>query len=215
MEKAIEEIKAESAVCAEQFKKAGKYLEAQRIDQRTNYDMEMLLEMGYCHGIENYSRHLSDRPAGSRPPCLIDYFPSDFLTVIDESHVTIPQIYGMYKGDKARKQTLIDFGFRLPSALDNRPQKFEEFESLVKDVVYLSATPGEYELKKTNGVIVEQIVRPTGLVDPEVSIRPIENQIEDLIKEISIRTAKKERTLVTTLTKKMSEDLADYLLKRK
>ncbi|MDD5687177.1 MAG: excinuclease ABC subunit UvrB [Elusimicrobia bacterium] len=215
LEKAIEEIKRELQDRVQFFKKEGKLLEAQRIEQRTNYDIEMMREMGYCHGIENYSRHLSGRPAESRPGCLIDYFPGDFLTVIDESHVTVPQIRGMYNGDKARKETLIEFGFRLPSALDNRPQKFEEFESIVKNVIYLSATPSEYELKKSKGVIVEQIVRPTGLIDPEIVIKPTENQIDDLIAEIEKRVAKKERVLVTTLTKRMAEDLADYLFEKK
>jgi len=215
LEKAMEEIKRELADRIKYFKNNNRLLEAQRIEQRTNFDIEMMLSMGYCHGIENYSRHLSGRPAGSRPPCLIDYFGSDFLTIIDESHVTIPQINGMYKGDRARKETLIDFGFRLPSALDNRPQKFAEFESLVNNVVYMSATPREYELKKSNGVIVEQIVRPTGLVDPGVIIKPIEGQIDDLISEIKKCVARKERVLVTTLTKKMAEDLAEYLFERK
>ncbi len=215
LEKAISEIRRELKKQVQFFTNQGKLLEAQRIEQRTNYDIEMMLEMGYCHGIENYSRHLSGRPAGSRPPCLIDYFPPDFLTIIDESHVTIPQIYGMYKGDKARKETLIDFGFRLPSALDNRPQKSEEFESLVGNVIYLSATPSEYELKKSKGVIVEQIVRPTGLVDPEVKIKPTENQIDNLISEIEKVIKRKERVLVTTLTKRMAEDLAEYLYEKK
>ena len=215
LEKAISEIRRELKGQVQFFKNQGRLLEAQRISQRTNYDIEMLSEMGYCHGIENYSRHLSGRPAGSRPPCLIDYFPKDFLTIIDESHVTIPQIYGMYKGDRARKETLIDFGFRLPSALDNRPQKLDEFESLVGNVIYMSATPSDYELKKSKGVIVEQIVRPTGLIDPEVVVKPIKNQIDDLISEIEKRVAKKERVLVTTLTKKMAEDLAEYLYEKK
>ena len=215
LEKAISEIRRELKGQVQFFKNQGRLLEAQRISQRTNYDIEMLSEMGYCHGIENYSRHLSGRPAGSRPPCLIDYFPKDFLTIIDESHVTIPQIYGMYKGDRARKETLIDFGFRLPSALDNRPQKLDEFESLVGNVIYMSATPSDYELKKSKGVIVEQIVRPTGLIDPEVVVKPIKNQIADLISEIEKRVAKKERVLVTTLTKKMAEDLAEYLYEKK
>ncbi len=215
LEKAVSEIRCELKGQVQFFKKQGRLLEAQRIEQRTNYDIEMMSEMGYCHGIENYSRHLSGRHSGSRPPCLIDYFPPGFLTVIDESHVTIPQIYGMYKGDRARKETLIDFGFRLPSALDNRPQKFEEFESLVGNVIYLSATPSEYELKKSKGVIVEQIVRPTGLIDPEVVVKPIKNQIDDLITEIEKRVKNKERILVTTLTKKMAEDLADYLYEKK
>lgn len=215
LEKAVSEIRRELKGQVQFFTNQGKLLEAQRIEQRTNYDIEMMSEMGYCHGIENYSRHLSGRPAGSRPPCLIDYFPPDFLTVIDESHVTIPQIYGMYKGDKARKETLIDFGFRLPSALDNRPQKLDEFESLVGNVIYLSATPSDYELKKSKGVIVEQIVRPTGLIDPAVVVRPLKNQIDDLIAEIEKRVKNKERVLVTTLTKKMAEDLAEYLYEKK
>jgi len=215
LEKAISEIRCELKGHVQFFKNQGKLLEAQRIEQRTNYDIEMMSEMGYCHGIENYSRHLSGRPAGSRPPCLIDYFPKDFLTIIDESHVTIPQICGMYKGDKARKETLIDFGFRLPSALDNRPQKFDEFESLVGNIVYLSATPSEYELEKSKGVIVEQIVRPTGLIDPEVVVKPIKNQIADLISEIEKRVKSKERVLVTTLTKRMAEDLSEYLYEKK
>ncbi|MFA5779962.1 MAG: excinuclease ABC subunit UvrB [Elusimicrobiota bacterium] len=215
LEKAVSEIRRELKGQVQFFTNQGKLLEAQRIEQRTNYDIEMMSEMGYCHGIENYSRHLSGRPAGSRPPCLIDYFPKDFLTIIDESHVTIPQIYGMYKGDKARKETLIDFGFRLPSALDNRPQKLDEFESLVGNIIYLSATPSEYELKKSKGVIVEQIVRPTGLIDPEVVVKPIKNQIDDLIAEIGKRVKNKERVLVTTLTKKMAEDLAEYLYEKK
>ncbi|OGS44734.1 MAG: excinuclease ABC subunit B [Elusimicrobia bacterium RIFOXYD2_FULL_34_15] len=215
LEKAVEEIRRELKERIQYFKKEGKLLEAQRIEQRTNYDIEMMLELGYCHGIENYSRHLSGRKPGSRPECLIDYFPKDFLTVIDESHVTIPQINGMYKGDKARKETLIDFGFRLPSALDNRPQKLEEFESLVDNVIYMSATPSEYELKKSRGAIVEQIVRPTGLIDPEVVVKPVENQIDDLISEIEKCVIKKERVLVTTLTKKMAEDLAEYLFEKK
>lgn len=226
LEKAVEEIRRELKEHVRFFKDQGKLLEAQRISQRTNYDIEMMSEIGYCHGIENYSRHLSGRPAGSRPPCLIDYFLNpgrenssngarDFLTIIDESHVTIPQIYGMYKGDKARKETLIDFGFRLPSALDNRPQKPDEFESLVGNVIYLSATPSDYELKKSKGVIVEQIVRPTGLIDPEVVVKPVKNQIDDLIAELAKRIKNKERVLVTTLTKKMAEDLAEYLYEKK
>ncbi|MBI1976116.1 MAG: excinuclease ABC subunit UvrB [Candidatus Omnitrophica bacterium] len=189
----------------------GKLLEAQRLEQRTRYDMEMLKEVGYCHGVENYSLHLSGRPTGSRPYCLIDYFPDDFLLIIDESHVTVPQIGGMYHGDRSRKETLVGYGFRLPSALDNRPLKFEEFESLMKQIVFISATPGPYELEKSKGEIVEQIIRPTGLVDPEIQVRPIEGQIDDLIKEIRQRAARKERILVTTLTKRMSEDLCRYL----
>ena len=189
----------------------GKLLEAQRLESRTHYDMEMLKEVGYCHGVENYSLYLSGRPAGSRPFCLIDYFPNDFLLIIDESHVTVPQIGGMYEGDRSRKKTLVEYGFRLPSALDNRPLKFGEFESLVKQVVFISATPGDYEFEKSQGEVVEQIIRPTGLVDPEIQVRPIEGQIDDLIKEIRQRAVRKERVLVTTLTKRMSEDLCSYL----
>lgn len=188
-----------------------KILEAQRLESRTKYDIEMLKEIGYCHGIENYSRHLSGRPAGSRPYCLLDYFPRDFLLIIDESHVTVPQIRGMYEGDKARKETLVEFGFRLPSCLDNRPLKFNEFEDLLNQVIFVSATPLEFEVKKSKGKVVEQIIRPTGLVDPEIIIKPTDNQIEDLEKEISVRIERNERILVTTLTKRMSEDLAAYL----
>ncbi|TAN59494.1 excinuclease ABC subunit UvrB, partial [bacterium] len=189
----------------------GKILEAQRLESRTKYDMEMLREIGYCHGIENYSRHLSGKPAGSRPYCLIDYFPEDFLLVIDESHVTVPQIRGMYEGDKSRKQTLVEFGFRLPSCLDNRPLRFDEFEALTRQAVFVSATPDEYELKKSKGRAVEQIIRPTGLIDPEIIVRPAEGQIQDLIKEVNLRARRDERVLVTTLTKRMAEDLSAYL----
>lgn len=193
------------------LKNHNKLLEAQRLESRTHYDMEMLKEIGYCHGIENYSRLISGRPAGSRPSCLIDYFPQDFLIVIDESHVTVPQVRGMYEGDRARKTVLVDYGFRLPSCLDNRPLKYEEFESLIRQVVFVSATPNEYEIKKSKGKVVEQIIRPTGLVDPEIAVRPTAGQIEDLIQEIKARAAKNERTLVTTLTKRMAEDLTTYL----
>lgn len=189
----------------------GKILEAQRLESRTKYDMEMLKEIGYCHGIENYSRHLSGKPAGSRPYCLIDYFPEDFLLVIDESHVTVPQIRGMYEGDKSRKTTLVEFGFRLPSCLDNRPLKYDEFEALIRQAIFVSATPDEYELKKSKGKIVEQIIRPTGLIDPEIIVRPAEGQIQDLIKETALRAKRNERVLVTTLTKRMAEDLSAYL----
>ncbi|MFA6350368.1 MAG: excinuclease ABC subunit UvrB [Candidatus Omnitrophota bacterium] len=188
-----------------------KLLEAQRLESRTNYDMEMLREIGYCHGIENYSRHLSARPTGSRPYCLIDYFPEDFLTVIDESHVTLPQIRGMYEGDKARKEILVQYGFRLPSCLDNRPLKFDEFNGLVKQEIFVSATPSDYELEKSNKKVVEQVIRPTGLIDPQIIIRPSEDQVADLIKEVQTRAARNERVLVTTLTKRMSEDLTTYL----
>ena len=193
------------------FEREGKLLEAQRIKMRTEYDLEMLREIGYCPGIENYSRPLSGRAPGERPQCLIDYFPDDFLLIVDESHVTIPQIGGMYEGDRSRKQTLVDHGFRLPSALDNRPLRFDEFESLTNQVVYVSATPAEFELKKTRGVIVEQIIRPTGLVDPKLTIRPTKGQIDDLLEEIRKRVDVGERVLVTTLTKRMAEDLTDYL----
>ncbi len=192
------------------FKSVGKLLEAERIQQRTKYDMEMLSELGYCNGIENYSFHLSNRTLGERPYCLFDYFPHDFLCIIDESHVTIPQIGGMYAGDRSRKETLVEYGFRLPTALENRPLNFKEFESVVDKVLYVSATPSDYELKNSQ-LVVEQIIRPTGLLDPIVEVRPVEGQIEDLIHEIHLRKQKNERVLVTTLTKKMSEDLSAYL----
>ncbi|MFN3966358.1 MAG: excinuclease ABC subunit UvrB [Endomicrobiia bacterium] len=210
-EQALQSIEEELKERVEWFRKQNKLLEAQRLETRTKYDLEMLRETGFCHGIENYSRHFSGRLPGERPQCLIDYFPDDFLTIIDESHVTIPQLYGMYEGDRSRKQTLVDFGFRLPSALDNRPLKFQETESLLNYVMYVSATPGPYEIKKSKGIIVEQIIRPTGLVDPEVIVQNTKNQIENLIKEIEICINNRERALVTTLTKVMAEDLADYL----
>ena len=188
-----------------------KYLEAQRIEQRTRYDLEMMREIGYCSGVENYSRHMDAREPGSRPSCLFDYFPKDFLLIIDESHVTVSQIRGMYLGDRSRKETLVEHGFRLPSAMDNRPLKFEEFEGLTNQIIYVSATPGDYELTKTGGAYVEQIIRPTGLLDPEIMVKPIKGQIDDLIGEIRKRSIKHERVLVTTLTKKMAEDLTDYL----
>lgn len=206
---AVKRIKDEMAEQEIKFTKESKFLEAQRIVSRTNYDMEMLQEMGYCNGIENYSRHLTGRKEGERPACLIDYFRGDFLLIVDESHVTIPQVGGMYAGDKARKQTLVDFGFRLPSALDNRPLNFTEFESLTPKTLYVSATPAEYELEKSK-TRVEQIIRPTGLLDPNVEVRPTKNQVEDLLVEIRKRIDLGERVLVTTLTKKMSEDLSDY-----
>src|SRR3989339_1221828 len=211
IENALESISHELSQQLELMRSQNKILEAQRLESRTKYDMEMLKEIGYCHGIENYSRHLSARPTGSRPHCLIDYFPKDFLLVIDESHVTIPQIGGMYMGDKARKETLVEFGFRLPSCLDNRPLKFSEFEGLINQAIFVSATPAEYELKKSKGQVIEQIIRPTGLIDPEIIIKPTEGQIEDLVKEISRRAKNNERVLVTTLTKRMSEDLSAYL----
>ncbi|MBK8944390.1 MAG: excinuclease ABC subunit UvrB [Ignavibacteriae bacterium] len=188
-----------------------KYLEAQRIEQRTRYDIEMMREIGYCAGVENYSRHMDARPPGSRPSCLFDYFPKDYLLIIDESHVTVSQIRGMYLGDRSRKETLVEHGFRLPSALDNRPLKFEEFENLTNQIIYVSATPGDYEMTKTGGAFIEQIIRPTGLLDPEIEVRPIKGQIDNLIGEIRNRSIIGERVLVTTLTKKMAEDLTDYL----
>ena len=209
-EKAIQEIEMEMQERIKYFESEGKLLEAQRIKQRTQYDMEMLRELGYCQGIENYSRIMSGRAPGSTPYTLLDYFPKDFLLFVDESHVTLPQVRGMYFGDRSRKTSLVDFGFRLPSALDNRPLNFEEFQSKINQVIYVSATPGEYE-KSRSGQIVEQVIRPTGLVDPEVDVRPIEGQIDDLIGEINLRTEKNERVLVTTLTKKMAEALTDYL----
>lgn len=211
LEEALKSIAGELEEQLKSLRSQGKILEAQRLESRTRYDMEMLREIGYCHGIENYSRHLSGRPPGSRPYCLIDYFPEDFLLIIDESHVTIPQLRGMYEGDKSRKETLVEFGFRLPSCLDNRPLKFEEFESLAGQAIFVSATPDEYELKKSKGKVIEQIIRPTGLVDPEIIVRPTEGQIEDLIKEVDRRARKNERVLVTTLTKRMAEDLSSYL----
>lgn len=209
----IQTIKEELKERLAEYHNDEKYLEAQRLEQRTHYDVEMMREIGYCSGIENYSRHMDGRPPGSRPACLFDYFPDDYLLIIDESHVTIPQIRAMYKGDRSRKENLVEYGFRLPSALDNRPLKFDEYEKLINQVIYVSATPGDYELEKTGGVYVEQIIRPTGLLDPGIVIRPVENQIDDLIGEIRARTEKNERILVTTLTKKMAEDLSDYLEK--
>jgi excinuclease ABC subunit B len=211
IERAATLIRAELAERLAELKGAGKLLEAQRLESRTQFDLEMLLEVGTCAGIENYSRHLSGRRAGERPACLIDYFPPDFLVVVDESHVSLPQIGGMFNGDRARKLTLVEYGFRLPSALDNRPLQFEEFMSLVPQMITLSATPGDYELGLAGGVIVEQIIRPTGLVDPEVDVRPVRGQVDDLLNEIRLREARAERVLVTTLTKRMSEDLTDYL----
>ncbi len=211
VESALKEIERELAERLKVLKEQNKLLEAQRLYQRTRYDMEMLKEIGYCHGIENYSRILAGRPAGSRPSCLIDYFPQDFLLIIDESHVTVPQIRGMYEGDRARKTILVDYGFRLPSCLDNRPLRFDEFEAIVPRTVYVSATPGDFEIERSAGKIVEQIIRPTGLLDPEIIIRPSAGQIEDLANEIKKRAAAKERVLVTTLTKRMAEDLTVYL----
>ena len=211
LKKAISDIESELDAQLKMFKSKEKYLEAQRIEQRTKYDLEMLREVGYCSGVENYSRHLDQRPAGTPPWTLIDYLPSEYILVLDESHMTVPQIRGMYNGDRSRKTTLIDYGFRLPSALDNRPLKFDEFEQHMGYTVYTSATPGPYELNHAEH-IAEQIIRPTGLVDPEVEVRPTQGQIDDLINELRLRIENGERTLVTTLTKRMSEDLADYLL---
>ena len=212
MERAIGEIEAELAKRVDEFERSGKLLEAQRIKMRTTFDLEMMRQLGFCSGIENYSRQLDGRAAGSAPNCLLDYFPEDFLVVIDESHVTVPQIGAMHEGDAARKRTLVEHGFRLPSAMDNRPLKFAEFLERCGQKVYLSATPGKYELEKTNNSVVEQVIRPTGLIDPKIIVKPIKGQIDDLVNEIRIRAEKNERVLVTTLTKKMSEDLTDYML---
>ncbi|HVN47327.1 MAG TPA: excinuclease ABC subunit UvrB [Bacteroidota bacterium] len=212
IEKAMNGIYKELRERVAELRSLGKLVEAQRIEQRTRFDMEMMREVGYCSGIENYSRHLAGRPAGSRPSCLLDYFPKDFLTVIDESHVTVSQIGAMYAGDRSRKTTLVEYGFRLPSALDNRPLTFTEWESMAKQIIFVSATPGAYELEHCNGVVVEQVIRPTGLLDPEVIVRHSKNQIDDLIAEIRSRAERRERTLVTTLTKRMAEDLTEYLI---
>jgi len=212
LETALRSIEEEMKEAVERFLQMGKIVEARRIEERTLFDMEMLKEFNYCHGIENYSRHLSGRAAGDPPYTLVDYFPEDFLVVLDESHATIPQIRGMYEGDRSRKKTLIDFGFRLPSALDNRPLKFDEFSRRVLRAIYVSATPAPYEIEKSGGRLVEQIIRPTGLIDPKPAIRPVAGQVEDLLGEIRKRTGRNERVLVTTLTKKMAEDLTDYYL---
>ncbi|HDD65047.1 MAG TPA: excinuclease ABC subunit UvrB, partial [Firmicutes bacterium] len=219
LERAIQSIKEELKERVEYFRKEGKILEAERLETRTNYDLEMLEELGYCHGIENYSRHLAGRLPGERPEVLLDYFPDDYLVFIDESHVTVPQIRGMYFGDRSRKETLVKFGFRLPSALDNRPLKFDEFEKLVNQVIYVSATPGKYELKKCgvnkigekSPLVVEQIIRPTGLVDPPIIVKPTKNQIDDLISRIKERVSKNQRVLVITISKHLAEEIADYL----
>ena len=208
-DRANEQIKLELTQQLANFRDQGKLLEAQRIEERTRFDLEMMAELGYCHGIENYSRHLTGRAPGEPPPTLLDYFPKDFLMIIDESHITVPQVKGMYRGDRSRKETLVNFGFRLPSALDNRPLRFEEFSSKLNQTVYVSATPGPYELEKTES-IVEQIIRPTGLVDPEIEVRPAKNQVDDLLQWIQDRVNRKERVLITTLTKRMAEDLTEY-----
>jgi excinuclease ABC subunit B len=212
MKSAIRHIQDDLVAHIGYFKEIGKNQEAKRIQERVEYDMEMMRELGYCPGIENYSRYFDGRKPGTRPFCLLDYFPNDFLTIIDESHVTIPQIRAMYGGDNSRKVTLVEYGFRLPAAIDNRPLKFEEFESLVDQLVFVSATPADYELAKCEGVVVEQVIRPTGLLDPLIDVRPSTNQIDDLLHEIHLRTEKNERVLVTTLTKRMAEELSKYLL---
>ena len=214
MKRAMGEIEDELQIQLNLFEKQGKLLEAQRLRMRTTFDLEMMQQLGFCSGIENYSRHLDGRDPGTAPNCLLDYFPEDFLVVIDESHVTVPQIGAMYEGDASRKRTLVEHGFRLPSALDNRPLRWPEFLERVGQTLYLSATPGKYEMEKVGGDVVEQVIRPTGLVDPAIILKPIKGQIDDLLSEINIRAAKNERVLVTTLTKKMSEDLTDYLQER-
>ena len=211
IEKSIDDIREELRWRVAILREEGKNLEAHRLEQRTNFDIEMMLEVGYCSGIENYSRHLSRREPGERPHCLMDYFPDDFLLIADESHVTVPQVRGMYNGDRARKLVLVEHGFRLPSALDNRPMKYEEWEDRHNQVIFTSATPGGLELEYCQGVVVEQVIRPTGIMDPEAEVRPLENQIDDLLSEINEVVARKERVLVTTLTKRMAEDLTEYL----
>ncbi|PQJ72266.1 excinuclease ABC subunit UvrB [Polaribacter butkevichii] len=211
LQNAIHQIQEDMMKQVEYFKEIGKHLEAKRLKERTEFDLEMIRELGYCSGIENYSRYLDGREPGTRPFCLLDYFPDDYLMVIDESHVTIPQTHAMYGGDRSRKENLVEYGFRLPAAMDNRPLKFEEFEGVQNQVIYVSATPADYELEKTEGIFVEQIIRPTGLLDPVIEIRPSLNQIDDLIEEIQVRVEKDERTLVTTLTKRMAEELTKYL----
>ncbi|WP_127844336.1 excinuclease ABC subunit UvrB [Psychroflexus aestuariivivens] len=211
LNQAIDQIALDLGKQIEYFKEIGKPLEAKRIEERTNFDLEMIKELGYCSGIENYSRYLDGRKPGTRPFCLLDYFPDDFMMIVDESHVTIPQVGAMYGGDRSRKENLVDYGFRLPAAMDNRPLRLEEFEALQNQVVYVSATPADYELQKSDGVVVEQVIRPTGLLDPVIEVRPSQNQIDDLIEEIDIRVQKNQRVLVTTLTKRMAEELTKYL----
>jgi excinuclease ABC subunit B len=208
---AVRSIESELKERMEHFRSAKKWIEAQRIEERTNFDLEMIRELGYCHGIENYSRHLTGRNPGEPPPTLLSYFPKDYLLFVDESHVSIPQLRGMYRGDRSRKETLVEYGFRLPSALDNRPLSFDEFSERVSQLVFVSATPGDYELQTANGRVVEQIIRPTGLIDPKAIVRPAKNQVDDLLEEIRLREERKERVLVTTLTKRMAEDLTDYM----
>ena len=213
LQKAIWEIQQDMVKQVNYFKEIGKHLEAKRLEERTNFDLEMIRELGYCSGIENYSRYLDGREPGTRPFCLLDYFPDDYLMVVDESHVTISQVHAMYGGDRSRKENLVEYGFRLPAAMDNRPLKFEEFEGMQNQVIYVSATPADYELQKTEGVYVEQVIRPTGLLDPVIEVRPSLNQIDDLIEEIQLRCEADERVLVTTLTKRMAEELTKYLTK--
>lgn len=212
-ERAIAEIEKDLADREEYFREIGKPLEAKRLHERVTYDIEMLRELGYCSGIENYSRYFDGREAGTRPYCLLDFFPEDFLLIIDESHVSVPQIHAMYGGDRARKSNLVEFGFRLPAAFDNRPLKFEEFEKLTPQTIYVSATPADFELVKSEGIVVEQVIRPTGLLDPIIEVRPLANQVDDLMEEIQLRVEREERVLVTTLTKRMAEELTDYLQK--
>src|SRR5947209_14309701 len=209
-EHAMKSIQAELDWWHAELEKQGKLIEAQRVFQRTMFDLEMIKQVGYCHGIENYSRHFSGRLPGEAPPTLLDYLPNDALLLIDESHQTVPQLQGMFHGDRSRKNVLVDYGFRLPSAKDNRPLNFEEFESRVHQIIYVSATPGPYELTKSAGVVVEQVIRPTGLIDPEIEVRPIKGQVDDLLGEIRVRAERNERVLVTTLTKRMAEDLSEY-----
>ncbi|MCG2461781.1 excinuclease ABC subunit UvrB [Flavobacteriaceae bacterium F89] len=211
LQNAIHQIQDDLVKQIAYFKEIGKHLEAKRLEERTNFDLEMIRELGYCSGIENYSRYLDGREAGTRPFCLLDYFPDDYLTIVDESHVTVPQVHAMYGGDRSRKENLVEYGFRLPAAMDNRPLKFEEFEALQNQVIFVSATPADYELQLSQGIFVEQVIRPTGLLDPEIEIRPSLNQIDDLVEEIQLRVERDERTLVTTLTKRMAEELAKYL----
>ena len=213
VQNSVKDIQDDLVTRVEEFEQAGLKTEAKRLEERTNFDLEMIKELGYCSGIENYSRYFDGRAAGTRPFCLLDYFPNDFITVVDESHVTLPQVRAMYGGDKSRKTNLVEHGFRLPAAMDNRPLKFEEWEMINKQTIFVSATPADYELEKSEGVVVEQIIRPTGLLDPKIEVRKSKNQMDDLLEEIRIRVEKKERVLVTTLTKRMAEELTKYLTK--
>ena len=212
MKSIIDQIQDDLKAQIAYFESTQRFDEAKRIDERVNFDIEMMRELGYCSGIENYSKYIDGRNAGDRPFCLMDYFPEDYLMILDESHATIPQLSAMYGGDRSRKRNLVEYGFRLPSAMDNRPLNFQEFESLVPQIIYVSATPSDYELEQTGGVIVEQIVRPTGLLDPPIEVRPCINQVDDLIGEINHRIEREERVLVTTLTKRMAEELSKYLI---